>query len=247
MNNRQPFLSPLRIAALLLLVSSTGLAQRDTVSRPPRTPLFNTPATLFGKSFTVRADLLTPGFQAEWQVSPTQPISLVATLGLSSPAAHVTWVTATIARRYEFYQTTFGSYLVQPRLRLEGRYYYSRDRRLSKSKSVDFFSGSYVGASYSIGYEAHVESVWDFRLQESRLRPNWDVGMINNQFAVYWGFQRHFGENKRWFFDAQVGVAYLISHDRYFDYRSQSYKFEYYNRVPYPLPQLRAGLGLRLR
>lgn len=246
-------MTPIRSVSLLIVASlavSTAAAQTDTPAKAESANLFATRHTMYGKPFTLRANLLTPGIQAEWQFIRNKPFTLAVEIGLNSPLAHSIWI-APIVSEYSK-QSAFesiGSYLTLPRVRTEGRYYYNLNSRVAKGKNTSFFSGNYIGTSYSFGIGAGVYSNVN-----GKTVTDWYNLRYYHSFSAYWGLQRHFGESRRWFFDAQLGVNYFFwAENEYYGYYTapnQLVRVERrwnYQGPSIPIPHLKVGVGLRIR
>lgn len=231
---------------------------------------------MYGKSFTLRANLLTPGIQAEWQFIRNKPFTVAVDLGLNSPLSHAAWINPIVSGFDNQATTAWGSFFSYPRLRLEGRYYYNLLNRKAKGKSTDYFSGNYLGTSYSFGLSTGIISFSEY---ESKVPYTaygsgpWQQPFLVNTFAIYWGMQRHFGASKRWFLDAQLGASYSVSARQLTMYELVNYTLSVYDNAigqtvqynylnlgstptgrvwqysywPFPLLHLKVGVGFRIR
>ena len=94
-----------------------------------------------------------------------------------------------------FQEFTYYWNLLDPALYIviNPKYYYNRNKRLAKGKSIDLNTGNYIGLGikYTSRGIAENTDVWDALL-----------------FNVHWGIQRAIG--KRWTFNTHAGVGYAI-------------------------------------
>lgn len=88
------------------------------------------------------------------------------------------------------------------RTQLAGRYYYNLERRLLRGRRTGSFSANYVSLALGagLGRQAHETPFYRFADAHGRL--------VTPDVALLYGLQRRLG--RRWFIDANVGLAALL-------------------------------------
>lgn len=218
--------------ALLLVSANSLLAQ---------SPVQTTSSADFAQRMALRLNLSALSVGLEVQPIRKAPLTLMAEVGsLHGTLDLVFAITGTALGA----DTPFGasSYFF-PLLkgRIEARYYTNLNRRLRLGKTTDYFSGNYVSAGFQfMGSPSDRKTIGVFDNNGALLGSETNYGNYYGFVHLGYGLQRSFGRNQRWFYDVQAGGQYLV------------YRYEYgvsginasASRL---LPQVRFGLGLRLR
>lgn len=129
------------------------------------------------KKTVVRLNIINPGLSVEQQISFSNTIVADISLAL---------LTIFDSSQYKYY------FYFYPRVRGEYRHYYNFSRRLREGKSINHFSGSYIGIAYQ-------------HLFGDKKRPTFD------QAGVMWGTQ--YVSIRRFHIGFNIGFGYSIYAD----------------------------------
>ena len=88
------------------------------------------------------------------------------------------------------------------RAQLAGRYYYNLERRLLRGRRTGSFSANYVGVALGAGLGRRTHETPFYRFPDNHGR------LVTPDVALLYGLQRRLG--RRWFIDANVGLAGLL-------------------------------------
>lgn len=135
-------------------------------------------STFAQKKYSIKQDtriwlsLLVPSIDGELQIGEISSLRFGVALGAAGEFESVNG------------ETTKNTIEFFPEIKLEPRFYVSRNRRLDLGKSVDYFSGGYIGIP---------------------MATYLDKGYY---FGGLYGIQAMFGNSTRFFYDLGVGLGY---------------------------------------
>lgn len=102
--------------------------------------------------------------------------------------------------------------LTNPYIVLEGRYYYNINNRISAGRSVENFSGNYIGPFYRFNAFEYIGSY------EPDNTYRYDLLRNVHYVGFWWGMQRHIGAQKLFYFNFAFGPALKTDWSEYIDY-----------------------------